>query len=810
MAMSVTDYKNTTYESDMNEIHIEQLYSKVDILYFLLDSASSIVSCNNTVLETLDLDKEQVLGKNFLDFAHPCSQDLLQSEIARCRQRGFIRSVSSVLMRHSGKPVHVRLNGLSATEADPEARSVRLYVQDVSGLIRSEQRKALMSRLLKIALQSGPTERILKEILADIQKHLDCDGIGLSLQKSSGEKQSMGNWKGFDEALPEKDFRRWTPEKWKLLADRLCVDDRSGGSGENRLLIDDAADVAPRDSDSGTSALLAAFGNYRSVGAVPMQRETVSGYLIFADRKPHGFDADDIGFLEEVAGLLPDFMHKPAFPSKPTPAAPPAAFRMPNLPFAGILVTRNGLIDQSNSWVQRFLGAEEDLLRGKLLVEFIDPDFQHALLDSQAQNSMDSVKLKVWTLEGKARFVLCATEKAASSSTEEQVWYWMDIPELIDPKQRLLHSKKMETLGLLAGSIVLDFNNHLACILGYSSLLGEEISPGSPHYQDLQQIVATTEKSVELTSRLLACAQGSPYVVSNLDVNPLINEVAGIMSKTFPKDLLIRAELDPKLHTVHGDASRLQQSFLEIALNAKEAMPTGGKIVFQTRNIALGEKDLKSRQNLHPGDYIQITISDTGYGMTADLKKQVFDSESDVASEGGVGLILVRQIVEEHRGFISVFSEKAQGTVFKITLPVQTEPARNPVEIKTGELSSGRETILLVDDEAMLRDTGQQMLRRYGYQVIPAENGTQAVELYRKYGSKIDLIILDMLLPGVEINKILEWLYKFNPRTKILASVGKGERDSVEKSLRFDVTGYVQKPFHIRPLIHSIRATLNA
>jgi nitrogen-specific signal transduction histidine kinase len=398
----------------------------------------------------------------------------------------------------------------------------------------------------------------------------------------------------------------------------------------------------------------------------------------------------------------------------------------------------------------------------------------------------------------------------ASSSSEEQVWYWMDIPEMIDPKQRLLHSKKMETLGLLAGSIVLDFNNHLACILGYSSLLGEEISPDSPHYQDLQQIVATTEKSVELTSRLLACAQGSPYVVSDMDVNSLINEVAGIMSKTFSKDLLIRAELDPKLHRIHGDASRMQQSILEIALNAKEAMPTGGKIVFQTRNIALAEKDLRSRQNLRPGDYIQITISDTGYGMTAELKKQLFDSEFDLTAEGGVGLMLVRQIVEEHRGFISVFSEKAQGTVFKITLPAQTEPARNPVEVKTGELSSGRETILLVDDETMLRETGQKMLRRYGYQVIPAENGTQAVELYRKYGSKIDLIILDMLLPGVEINKILEWLYKFNPRTKILASVSKGERDSVEKSLRFNVNGYIQKPFHIRPLINSIRATLNA
>jgi signal transduction histidine kinase len=248
----------------------------------------------------------------------------------------------------------------------------------------------------------------------------------------------------------------------------------------------------------------------------------------------------------------------------------------------------------------------------------------------------------------------------------------------------------METLGLLAGSIVLDFNNQLACILGYSSLLSEKIPPESPLFQDLQQIMATTEKSVELTSRLLACAQGSPYVVDELDVNPLISEVAGIMSKTFSKDLLIRAELDPALHRIHGDASRIQQSILEIALNAKEAMP-GGKSSSRQRNTSLAEKDLRSRQGLKPGDYIQITISDTGCGMTGELKKQLFDSATDLIGEGGVGLGMVRQTVEDQNGFISVFSEKGQGTVFKITLPAQKKTAQRRVETKTGELSGTRD-----------------------------------------------------------------------------------------------------------------------
>jgi PAS domain S-box-containing protein len=808
--MSITNYKNDTYPSGLNEAQIEQLYSKVDILYLLIDPKGCIASCNTTFLEAFDTEKEFILGKNFLDFVRSDLRETLYSEIAKCLQRGYIRSVQTVLCPDSRKPIHVLLNGLTLEEADGLLPSVRVYIQDITALVRNGQRKDLLARLVQTALQRVPNERLLREILSDIQKTQECDGIGLSLNKSTGEKQCLGNWKAFEDGGADTDFRRWTPDKWKTLADRLEVGVPSDTVREKRILLSDTGETGALTSNSETVQLLAAFGNYRSLAAVPIPHESFSGYVIFSDRRASQFDSDDLAFFVELASLLPGFLLMQTIPSE-SPAVPEKPeVGLPSIPFAGILVTRNGLIQRSNPWVQRFLAADEELLRGKLLVEFVDPDFQHVLLDMQGPENAEPIKLKVWTLEGKARFVLCAAEKVAVSADEDQVWYWLDIPEMIDPKQQILQMKKMETLGMLAGSIVLDFNNQLACILGYSSLLSEEISPGSPHYQDLQQIITTTEKAVELTSRLLACAQGSPYVVEGLDVNPMINEIAGIMSKTFSKDLLIRAELDPFLHRIHGDASRIQQSILEIALNAKQAMPNGGKIVFQTRNTVLGEKDLRSRQGLKPGDYIQITISDSGYGMTAELKKQLFDSASDLTGDGGVGLSLVRQTVEDQSGFISVFSEKGQGTVFKITLPAQDKHAHRSVETKKGELSGGRETILLVDDETALRDTGQKMLKRYGYQVIPAENGNQALELYKKHGSKIDLILLDMMLPGVEINKILEWFYKFNPKTKILAAVGAGERDSVEKSLRFDVTGFVQKPFHIRPLIHSIRAILNA
>jgi two-component system, cell cycle sensor histidine kinase and response regulator CckA len=363
----------------------------------------------------------------------------------------------------------------------------------------------------------------------------------------------------------------------------------------------------------------------------------------------------------------------------------------------------------------------------------------------------------------------------------------------------------MELLGLLAGGIVLDFNNHLACILGYASMLGEAIPRTNPAFQDLKQILATAENSSALASRLLAFANGTSYEVQDLDVNPLVNEVAGILSKVYSRELLIRAELDPYLYRIRADAVRIQQAILEAAVNAREAMPNGGKIVFQTRNCTLNETDIRSRPGVRPGPFIQVILSDTGSGMSGEWKRHLTDAPGETSPEGESGLTMIRTAVEAHRGFVSVFSEKNKGTVVKIHLPAVTDQASKPAAQKAGSLKGGRESVLLIESEALLRETGRKMLHRYGYQVLAVGDGREAQELLKSGNRRIDLVIWDGTQPG----PMLEGLVRMNPHLRILASAWPGERDAAERSLRDLVQGFVLKPFHVRPLILGIQNALD-
>jgi CheY-like chemotaxis protein len=252
---------------------------------------------------------------------------------------------------------------------------------------------------------------------------------------------------------------------------------------------------------------------------------------------------------------------------------------------------------------------------------------------------------------------------------------------------------------------------------------------------------------------------------------------------------------------------------LQIALNARDAMLKGGKLLFRTKNLFLDENNAWLRFGGKPGNYIQISISDTGIGMNGQVKQKIFKpyftTKGDKEGKG-LGLSMVQEIVENHGGFITVFSEKDKGTVFKIHFPAIQKMIQEKRIDQKEKPTLGKETILLVDNEKVLRETARKMLTRYGYKVISAENGTEAVSIYKKYMDRIDLIIMELMLPGIEVTKVIDWLKKLNPNVKIIASQGVGSNDSISKKFDQTIAGYVQKPFQVRPLLQKVRTILNA
>lgn len=811
--MSLTNYKDESYILSENESGVGKLYSRVDIGYVVMDKGYHITFCNAKAEEIFDAEAEEILGKNFLNFVTQEDRNRIQSALERCLDRGYFRDISFRIQTPQAKTLIVQANGVSTCLEDQDKDTLRLYLRNVTDFERIEQEKRFLFRLLHLTLDEAFHEG-MKVLLFEFQKILECDGIGFFVQKPTGEKQCLGSWKYFTKKIndPGEDFRRWTPERWRTIIDYLknfpLVETLPLGG----VYIPSIEEVLSDELVLNGPVIPPSFSLYRSWAFFPIGNGDIPGYLVFADRSSHRWISRELDFMQEVASVFPVAFHSVSSPNGPS-IPEEMVFATP---FIGLVWTQDGRIVKTNAWISRILGYEPEFLIGKSFLDFVDVEehskliqFQNRVLSSDG--AFESIQVQIWTKERKLRPVLLAVEIFEKESAQHAIWYLVEYAEKPDPREALLHTKKMETLGILAGGIVLDFNNYLSCILGYSSLLNEEFPKDSPHYQDFQEIIKATEKAVELSSRLLACAQGTSYIVSDLDVNSLVREVASILSKLFGKDLLIRVELDPELYRIHGDASQIQQAILELALNAKEAMPNGGKIIFQTRNCTLTESDTMTRHGYAPGKYIQIIISDTGYGMTAELKRQLIEGENNVSNgekQNGIGLSLVRQIVQKHRGFVSVFSEKGKGTVVKLFFPIGERKLRKVEEVFAGEMKKGKGNVLLVQEKKAIRKTGLRMLQRYGYGVIEAETGAEALEIYKIRMRDIHLVILDTEILGMDINHLLAQFYRLNSDVKILAVVGVGEAEGLEHRLHYPVKGVVQKPYHLRRLLHSVRTAL--
>ena len=818
--MEVVEEKSDVYTPLVSEKFYEELYSKADILYFCLDLNVKIVSCNVTAQERLGYEKKKLSGKNFLSFFSEESRRHAEEWIKTCLVRGYVKDVETCMVERSGRNFWVRMNGLTESDDNGNPAAIRFYIRDISEIIRFEKQRNLFLQIAKLLQGNELTINLAEDVLSEIQSMMDSDGIGLILQTKNGEHLSIGNWRNTEaySGLDAENFQNWISEKWGQLLQACrpieACNFTTGGSLWTGSLSDMVLEVQSEEEKN----RLISMADFESLIVVPIGGdEKISGYFVIAHREGSVWDEEDVKFFE---GIVPIFgnvekMRKQA--STVTVSSEKKHFPLIEIPVLGLLTINGGIICSTNQWVENFLELKKEEIVGKPLLDFIDAAYQDMVTElfkkGISKNRVPaSSEVVVLTGNGSRKWIECGYTVLSMNGDSVELCYWIDREDRQRLKKQLLQAKKMESLGLMAGGIVHEFNNLLACILGYSSLLSEEIPKDNPYYEDIQQINLTSEKATELTSRLMAYAQGSSYFVSALDMNQLITEVAGIISRTFDKNISIRAELDQKLMPIKADVSQIQQAIFQVALNARDAMPNGGKLIFQTRGVLLDEKDARLRFGGKPGSYVQIIISDTGNGMSGEVKESIFKpyfTTKNRTAGKGLGLSMVQEIIENHGGFFSVFSEKSKGTVFKIHLPEAKQRALKSQAVSEEKPSLGKETILLVDDEKILRETARKMLTRYGYKVISTVSSTEAIAIYKKYTNRIDLVILDVTLPGMGIKKVLGWFKKLNSKVKIIVSFDLGEKELIEAEIQQSLAGCIQKPFQVRPLLEKVHSVLN-
>lgn len=379
-------------------------------------------------------------------------------------------------------------------------------------------------------------------------------------------------------------------------------------------------------------------------------------------------------------------------------------------------------------------------------------------------------------------------------------------------QEQLLQAQKMEAVGTLASGVAHDFNNVLQGITGYVELLGRSVALAEKEQGYLAEVLRSSERAAQMVKHLLTFSSKAPLALSHFDINAEVQHVVGLLKRTIPKMVTIEFHPGSDLKPVKGDAAQIEQLILNLGINARDAMPDGGRLVFETANVELDDNYQKAHVGVTPGNYVLLTVSDSGTGMSKETQEHIYEPFYTTKPQGkgtGLGLATVFGIVKGHHGFINCYSEPGLGTTFNIYLPAVTSgPEMAHIKSEPSlDLLRGSETILLVDDEETIRTLGSHFLFQFGYTVITADSGEKALQVFKKAQQSIDLVILDLGMPGMGGKKCLQELRKLAPDLKVIIASGYLLEPAEQQK---QAQGFMGKPYHLRDMLQKVRSVLDA
>ena len=798
------------------EKHFNMVLEKISEGIIEIASDGRILYANATALSFFKISEKKLLGSNLVDFFDGEDRQNVRKLLRKTGKQPTILTSDSYLSLNEYQ-IELKILSVDNDEFNPI-----IILKDVTELERAGEMMRLRELELKLHNQTSQAlnstlnlDQVLVTVLEEVRRLMDIVGSSIWLNDAeTGDlvcRQATG---AYGETL-----RGWRLAPGEGLAGWVADHDES-------LISKDTY----TDDRHYKKVDLSIGRDMHSVLTVPLRlKGDVIGVVQVVDMESGRFDESDLRLLETLAGsaaiaienarLYEKGQKEIAIRRKTEAALRESENKYRTVleanPDSVIVYDMEGRVTYLNPTFTRIFGWSLEERLGKKMDMFVPeeewPNAKIMMEKVLAGEYVSGIETRRYTKAGDVIPVSIsgAIFNDRNGNSAGTVVNLRDISEHKRLEAQIQHSQKMEAIGTLAGGIAHDYNNLLMGILGNLSLIALDFDSGHPYYTKLKNIEKYVQSGADLTKQLLGFAKGGKYEVKPVDMNDLIEKSSEMFSRT-KKEIRIHKKYQKEVWSVEVDSNQIEQVLLNLYVNAGQAMPGGGEIYLQTSNVTLTQ-DHDRHFSAKSGNYVKISVKDTGVGMDEITLKRIFDpffTTKDRSMGTGLGLASAYGIIKNHGGIIDAHSVIGQGSTFDVYFPASSKKIVRKEDMN-GEALKGSETVLLIDDEEIVIDIGGQILERLGYRALTARSGKEAIEIYQANKNKINIVILDVIMPDMGGGETYDRLKKINPDIKVLLSSGYSINGQASEIMNRGCNGFIQKPFNMEQLSRKIRDILS-
>lgn len=766
----------------------------------ITDEAGLMTFVNPAMAQLLGYEPQELVGQHWRFTVPPDQEPIIRAAMRR-RRRGRIDRYELELLRKDGQRVPVLVSGVPRWDENGRFAGTLAVFTDISerkqaeeALQRYTERLQMLRTLDAAILAARSPEEVARVVLKHIRRWISCDGAGVvMLNRITSEAIVLAG-----------EANRNIPVTAGFRFPLVDVDALIQASERGEVIF--VPDIRALSPLPPPDALLLQVGVRAYIAAPLVADGELLGWIAIASTTPGAFTAEEGEILRELSAQLAIAFYQARLRAALGVEKARLAALVAHLPEGILLLDGENRILLTNPAADAILPTLTEARLGEKLTHLAGHPL-HQLLNHQARGTWHEI-----VVPNHPQRIFLVALQPISEVAPEGGWVVVirEVTQERELQAQLEQQERLAAVGQLASGIAHDFNNLLATILLYAQMGLTDPRLPRDLSQHLEIIVGESQQATRLIQQVLDFSRRAPIEVQPLDLSPFLREMGHVLGRTIPERIRLRLHIGEGTFVVCGDPTRIRQAVINMVVNARDAIPAEGEIRLSLSRMTLLPGDTPPVMGMAPGDWVCLEVADTGTGIPPEVLPHIFEPFFTTKPRGlgtGLGLAQVYGIVQQHQGYIDVQTEVGKGTIFRVYLPAYEEKTVYKEMEGAPEVLVGRgETILLVEDHPTLRAAGREMLEQLGYRVLEAGDGRQALEIYA--AEKVDLIITDVVMPGMGGASLVETLRAQNPHLKVIAVTGYGEDKEVERIRRAGVQEVIRKPFEVERLARIIRRVL--